>query len=149
MRLTPAWILGFLVVIAPATAMYVVIPLLPHCPLFDLDTPACPGGWLWLPVVNFAFLAPLMFGTLAVIAARPSSAMWGRMRRALLLLLAGLATLWGIGLVVGSARLVELDAVEGLTFFLPAVALLAIGVQGLIELWVDIRSSPNAGVSAT
>ena len=149
MRLTPAWILGFLVVIAPATAMYVVIPLLPHCPLFDLDTPACPGGWLWLPVANFAFLAPPMFGTLAVIAARPSSAMWGRIRRALLLLSGGLATLWGIISVVETGQLVGLDAMEGLTFFLPAVALLAIGVQGLIELWVDIRPSRNAGLSAT
>ena len=96
MRLTPAWILGSLVVIAPVASFYVVIPLLPHCPLFDFETAACRGGWFYLPIVYFAFLSPLMFGTLAVIAARPSSAVWRRMRRALLLLLGGLATLGGI-----------------------------------------------------
>lgn len=149
MRLTPAWILGLLAVIAPVVAMYVVIPLLPSCPIFDLDTAPCRGGWLWLPVVNFAFLAPLMFGTLAAIAARPSSAVWSRIRRALLLLLGGLATLGGTTAIVRSAQLVESDTTSGLTFFVTAVALLAIGVQGLIELWVDIRSSRNAGLSAT
>ena len=149
MRLTPAWILGSLVVIAPATAMYVVIPLLPHCPLFDVDTAACRGGWIYLPIAYFAFLSPLMFGTLAVIAARPRSSGWSHIRRALLVLLAGLATSWGIISVVETGQLVGLDAMEGLTFFLPAVALLAIGVQGLIELWVDIRPSRNAGLSAT
>ena len=148
MRLTPAWILGSLVVIAPVAAILVASQL-PHCPLFDVDTAACRGGWIYLPIAYFAFLSPLMFGTLAVIAARPSSTVWSRARRALLVLLAGLATFVGVPAVAFTTLLVALDTTAGLTFFLPAVALLAIGVQGLIELWVDVRPSRSADVSAT
>ncbi len=148
MRLTPAWILGLLVVIAPVTAMYVAAQL-PSCPLFDLDTPSCAGGWSYLPVVEFALMSPLIFGTLAVIAARPSSAVGSHIRRALLVLLGGLATWLGILGVVSSARILHIDTTRGLAFFLQDVAMLAIGISGLIGLWLDIQSSSGTRASET
>ena len=148
MRLTRAWMLGFLMVIAPVAAMYVAAQL-PSCPLFDLDTPSCAGGWWYLPVVEFALMSPLIFGTLAVIAARPSSAVGSNIRRALLALLGGLATWLGILGIVLSARILDIDITRGSVFFLQNVALLAIGMSGLIGLWLDIRPSSGARASET
>ena len=146
MRLTPTWILGLLMVMAPVAAMYVAAQL-PSCSLFYLDTTSCAGGWFYLPVIDFAIKSPLMFGALAVIAARPSSAVWSHIRRALLLLLGGLAILWGIGSVVSVVQVFELDITVGVALFLPAAALIAIGVSALIELWLDFH--PSGGPRAS
>ena len=148
MRLTPAWILGALAVITPVATL-LVASRLPLCPDIELD-PHCHGGLsLWLLIFAFAILSSFMFGMFALIAARPSSIGWRRVRRALLLLVGGLATLEGLRQVAITAWLFEFSTRLGLMAFLSAVVVMAIGVQGLIELWVDIRSSRSADVSAT
>ena len=105
---------------------------------------------MYFAVIFFGIMSPFMFATLAVVLARPSSIMWGRVRRAFLALSCGLAVLFGIPAVLVTAWFViDTGSTRPVAVLLPFVALLGIGVIGLTELLDDRPPSQDTGALET